>query len=183
MGMKSVTLSLAALTVISTILSVVPVYAQTTDTMTDAHISRIKSNCQVALATLSQIHANDAPIYINRNQTYFSISDKLMARLNSRLTLDRYDATQLVKISSDYNTALAKFRTVYKQYDDIMAAVVHMDCNRQPVSFYDKVGSARIARQKVHDTVVQMTAYIDQYQSAVQAFQTLHASALEGGRS
>jgi hypothetical protein len=178
--MKSVVYSLIALTIVATALASAPAFAQQSSPMTDEHIARIKANCQSALVTLGQIRTNEAPVFINRNQTYFSISDKLMARLNSRLTLNRYDATQLVKTASEYNTALAKFRTVYKQYDDTMAELIRMDCKRQPVGFYDKVAIVRQQRQKVHDTAEQLKNLIDQYRQGVDTFRTQHLSQLTG---
>lgn len=182
--MKSVFLSLIGLMAITTLLSVVPVFAQdSSDTMTDEHIAHIKSNCQGALGTLGRIHANDAPVYINRNQTYFSIGDKLMARLNGRLALNRFDSSELVKTASDYNVALSRFRTAYKQYDDTMADVLHMDCTREPVSFYDKVNDARELRGEVNGAVQQLKALIDQYQQDVQTFKYQHADQLNGGHS
>lgn len=163
--------SIITLSMTAAVLSVIPVTAQT-QTMTEAHIARIKTNCGVALATLGRIHANDAPVYINRNQTYYSISDKMMARLNSRLTLNRYDATDLVKIASDFNAALDDFRLSYKAYDNTMADLVRMDCTRAPVSFYDKVGDARDKRERVHLIVADMQKLIDGYRDAVKKFKS-----------
>lgn len=164
----------------SAFFAVSPVLAQAGPTMTDAHIGRIRANCQAALITLGQIHANDAPAYINRNQTYFSVSDKLMARLNSRLTLNRYDATQLVKTASDYNTELTKFRTTYKTYDDAMNDALKTDCKKEPVSFYDRVSAARDARLDVKASVDQLTTLIAQYQQQVQQFENKHFGAQAG---
>ena len=175
---KSVLYSLATLILASFVLMSVSVSAQAG--MTDEHIARIKSNCQEALGTLSLIHANDAPMYINRNQTYFSISDKLMARLNSRLTLNRFDATELVKVASEYNETLAKFRSAYKQYDDTMSEVIRIDCRRQPVSFYDKVAETREQRAKVNEAVVRLKSLIDQYRDGVNAFKIQHMKEFTG---
>ena len=179
--MKSILYSLIALAIVTFALAATPAFAQSETPMTDAHISRIKSNCRVALATLAQIHANDAPIYINRNQTYFSISDKLMAHLNSRLALGSYDTTQLVKTASSYNAALTQFRIAYKQYDDSLTDLIKMDCKRQPVSFYDKVADTRKQRQKVFEAGQKLRAYIDQYRTDVQFFQSQHLKKLSGG--
>lgn len=182
--MKSVLMSLTALLVATLALTGLPVFAQdATGEMTDEHIARIKSNCQAAQGTLGRIHANDAPTYINRNQTYFSISDKMMARLNARLAVNRYDASTLVKTASNFNDTLAQFRTAYKLYDDSMSELLRMDCKRQPVTFYDKVRQTRDQRQKVNDTVVQLKVLIDQYEQGVQTFQVQHAAQLAGGRS
>lgn len=176
MRMKYVFSSLLALVIVVATIMVVPAYAQEATPMTDAHIARIKSNCPVALATLSRIHANDAPAHINRNQTYFSISDKLMARFNSRLVLNRYDATQLVKTSTDFNTQLAKYKTLYKEYDETMTDLLRINCRLQPVGFYDKVAEAREARQRVHESVVRLKLLIDQYGQDVNSFKSQHFS-------
>lgn len=174
--MKSVFLRIIGLTIVVTAAIVVPVFAKSADTMTDQHITRIKANCQLALSALSQIHANDAPVYVNRNQTYYSISDKLMSPLNGRLALNHYDTTQLVQVASTYNSDLANFRNAYKNYDDLMSSAIRIDCTKEPVGFYDKVAAARDARQAVHDDAAKLTDDINQYESEVQAFKARHFS-------
>lgn len=169
--MKKLRYSLAAIVIASVAFITVPTHAQEAE-MTDEHIARIKSNCPAALSTLARIHANDAPVYINRNQTYFSVSDKLMAKLNSRLTLNRYDATGLVKTASEYNAQLIKFRSAYKDYDDTMTDLLRMNCRLQPVSFYDRVADARAKRQKVNDIITQLKSLIDQYDQEVASFKS-----------
>lgn len=182
--MKSVFMSLTALLVATFVLTGLPVFAQdASEAMTDEHIARIKANCQPAMGTIGRIHAYDAPTYINRNQTYFSISDKMMARLNARLAVNRYDASSLVKTASNFNDALAQFRSAYKQYDDSMADILRMDCKRQPVTFYDKVRQTQDERRKVNDAVVQLKSLIDQYEQGVESFQVQHTSQLAGVRS
>jgi len=164
------------LTLVAVFFVASPTFAQAGPTMTDTHIARVRANCQAALITLEQIHANDAPAYINRNQTYFSISDKLMARLNSRLTLNRYDATQLVRTASDYNTELTKFRAVYKTYDNAMTDALKTNCKKEPANFYERVSAAREARLSVKESVDQLTTLLVQYQQQVKQFQEKHFS-------
>lgn len=182
--MKSVCYSLVALLITTVAMASVPAFAQGSSTeMTDAHIAFIKSNCQTALGTLATIHANDAPIYINRNQTYFSVGDKLMARMNSRLSLNHFDASDLLSIAGDYDVALNSFRDSYKSYDDTMADLLRINCVKQPVSFYDKVTDARKARQKVNDAEKQLQSLISDYQHHIEQLKTLHADKLDGGNS
>lgn len=177
--MKLIKFGLVAVIVLSVVVTTVSVAALDT-IMTDAHIARIKTNCKEALGTIATIHANDAPTFVNRNQTYFSIGDKMMARLNSRLSMNRFDASELVKITSEYDATLDEFRLSYKQYDDTMAELLRMDCQKQPVSFYDKVAVAREQRGEVNQSVVELKQLIDQYQGAVQ---TLRAEQAEQLRS
>lgn len=174
--MKSALISLGVLVGIVALcgMSAMTAHAQETTIMTDEHIARIKSNCPGALSTLARIHANDAPIFINRNQTYFSVGDKLMTRLNSRLTLNKYDATQMIKTASDFNAQLVKLRTTYKEYDDTMADILRINCRQQPVSFYDKVTLARELRRKVNAIVIKLKEDTDQYQQDVATFKNQH---------
>lgn len=176
MRMKSLLMSIGLIVGVIALGSAIAVtaHAQETPTMTDEHITRIKSNCPGALSTLTRIHANDAPIFINRNQAYFSVGDKLMGRLNSRLALNRYDTTLLTKITNDYNAQLIKLRTTYKQYDDTMADLLRINCRLQPVSFYDKVASARELRSKVNAIIIKLKEDTDEYQQAVKDFKNRH---------
>lgn len=177
--MKKLIISLSIMIITVGIFASLPARAQDTDVMTDEHIARIKSNCASALATLGQIRTNDALVYVNRNQSYFSISDKLIARLNSRLALNRFDTTPLAKIATEYNGALTDFRTAYNDYSRVMTDLVKIDCSRQPVGFYDKVGEAREMRQDVYDAIKKLHTIIDQYRQAVDTFKQQHLTKLK----
>lgn len=181
--MKRTPLAALVLAMIITISSVAPAFAQSADSLSDAQITRIKSNCRQALATLGQLHMQDAAIYINRNQTYFSISDKLMARLNGRLALNRYDASDLVSIANDYNIALGNFRSLHNDYDDAISSVLKIDCTRQPTNFYNSVVAAQAKRQKVHDAVVRLKQLIGSYDQGVSDFRQNHPLKSSGASS
>jgi len=88
--------------------------------------------------------------------------------------LNQYDASDLVKTTSDYDEALKKFRMIYKAYDDTMSELVRMDCQRTPVTFYDRVAVAREQRLAVHDAVVELQELIAQYREQVEEFKEKH---------
>ncbi len=132
-------------------------------TMTDAHIQRIVSNCSQANRTLTQLQANDALMRMNRGQLYDLISTKLMARLNSRLSINRLDAAKLVSVTAAYDKALTLFRSRYEVYADQLASTIEIDCKKQPVAFYDAVTKSRELRGLVHASVLDLGRYIEQY--------------------
>lgn len=165
-------------------LTSLPLHAQEeSQTLTDEHITRIKTSCQPVIATLNQIHANDTPVYINRNQAYFSISDKLIARLNSRLALNSFNTTELVKIANDYNNELAKFRSSYRKYDMAMADLIRKNCIRQPVAFYETINDVRKQREVVHASITKLHALIKQYRAAVDTFENENETKLRAGKN
>lgn len=166
---------------VTTIVAVgLPVAAQDSSSITDEHVAQIKNGCPTAIATLSQLHANDGPVFVNRNQAYFSISDKLIARLNSRLALNRFDTTPLVKIASEYSTALTEFRTAFKRYDDAMKSITKMNCVKQPNEFYDEITEARELRGKVNQAVRKLHDKINDYRDAVNVFEEKYQERLKG---
>src|SRR5687768_4010153 len=101
--------------------------------MTEAHIARIRANCVEAQSTLTQLHATDALLRVNRGQLYESISTKLMAPFNSRVALNQLDGAKLVSITAMYEQQLAEFRINYQQYEEAMSSLLKLNCVNQPV--------------------------------------------------
>lgn len=145
--------------------------------MTEAHIARIKDNCVDAQSTLSQLHASDALLRVNRGQLYESISTKLMAPLNSRISLNRLDGVSLVAIAATYEGQLTYFRQSYQQYEEAMSQALKINCINQPVAFYDTVADARAKRKKVHESTVALHGTIGSYKTEFEVF----AKQFEGG--
>lgn len=148
------------------------VNAQQAAPMTDAHIQRILANCGQASNTLAQLHASDALLRVNRGQLYDLISTKLMARMNSRLALNRLDASKLVSSSAAFDRTLAEFRTNYQLYEVQLSNTLKINCKKQPVAFYDAVGEARQRRVAVHASVEKLQDYIDEYSREFDTFRS-----------
>lgn len=147
--------------------------------MGEAHIERIRSNCTEAKATLAQLHASDGLLRVNRGQVYESISTKLMATFNSRASLSRLDATQLVTAASAYERELTAFRSDYKAYEQQMSDILKIDCTKQPVAFYDAIADARDQRLKVRQRVVALTTHINEYKTAFDDFEKQYVTSLQ----
>ena len=138
--------------------------------MTESHIARIRANCVEAQSTLTQLHATDALLRVNRGQLYEAISTKLMAPFNSRVALNQLDGANLVSIAATYERQLTEFRTNYQQYEEVMSGLLKINCVNQPVAFYDSVADARGKRQKVHDSTLQLQQSVQDYKTEFDAF-------------
>ena len=144
--------------------------ARADNLMTEAHIQRIRSNCVEAQSTLYQLHASDALLRVNRGQLYDSISTKLMEPFDSRLTLNSYNAADLVSVASSYDQKLSAFRTDYQQYEEAMSRTLQINCTNQPVAFYDSVADTRTKRGKVHEDAMNLHKTISDYKDAFETF-------------
>lgn len=138
--------------------------------LTKEQVERISVNCLSIKNTLNQLHATDALLRVNRGQIYEAMSTKLMDRFNSRLLSNSLDATGTLAVTNSYRTALATFRTDYQAYERQLSAAIKIDCTDKPTDFHLAVEDARTKREKVHDDVVRLHRYIDDYRSAVNDF-------------
>lgn len=138
--------------------------------MTDEHIARIKANCSAAKVTMSRLHASDALLRVNRGQLFESISTKLMAPFNSRVALNQLDSGKLVSITSGYGKELDGFRTDYQHYEEAMSQLLQLDCEKQPVTFYDGVANVRTKRAAVHARAEALQKATRDYKEAFEAF-------------
>lgn len=147
----------------------VQVFAQSAP-MTEAHIERIRANCVEAQSTLTQLHASDALLRVNRGQVYESITTKLMAPFNSRVSLSKLDGSGLGGLTATYEQQLGEFRTNYKSYEESMTKTLRINCTNQPVAFYDSVTDTRVKRQLVYDSTQALQKTIQDYKAAFETF-------------
>lgn len=131
--------------------------------LSDAHLNKIRLNCVEVQSSLTQLHASDALLRVNRGQLFESISTKLMAPFNSRVALNKLDGSGLLGTTVEYERALSSFRNDYKSYEEDLAAALAIDCQAKPAEFYHLINSARRGRELVHGDVLALQKYIKQY--------------------
>lgn len=171
------------LVVAAVLLAATHVSAQSSLPMTNEHIQRIKDSCQQANRTLRQLHASDALLRVNRGQLYDLLSTKLMARMNSRLALNRLDASDLVMVTANFDRTLGEFRTRYQAYEEQLSATIKINCREKPTGFYNAVQESRELRGKVHESVRKLTEYIVEYDQKFKEFRSHYASPKPGDES
>ena len=159
-----------SLAVVMALIGIGVATASAQTTLTDEQRTRVKSNCMVIKNTLNQLKASDALLRVNRGPVYDSIATKLMDSFNSRLTSNRFDAQGLLSISSGYDEALETFRTDYQVYERALAAAIRIDCTKDPDSFHAAIETARGKRKIVHEDILRLHQYIDDYRSEVESF-------------
>lgn len=154
----------------ASLLSVFALKNSYADNLSADQTARIQANCLSIKGSLNQLHASDALLRVNRGQIYESMGAKLMGNFNSRLSNNGLDNKGLVSVANEYQTALATFRTDYQAYEQQLSATIRVDCTKDPTSFHNALLDARTKRSTVHNDVVHLNQYIDDYRSAVNDF-------------
>jgi hypothetical protein len=152
----------------------------TAATMTEAHIEHIRSNCVSAKDSLNRLHTSDALLRVNAGQLYESLGAKLIASFNNRVAINKLDGTHLVNITTNYEQELTSFRQSYIVYERQLAAVIEIDCRKQPVTFYDAVAKVRAKRMAVYNNVTRLQGYIDNYSAEFTEFSANYTAAASG---
>lgn len=149
-------------------------YAQEINIETEennATITSLQENCDTIKTTLRRIHTNDALLRVNMGQMYSGLSSQFMARLNSRLTLNRINSTELVDITGRFENQRTEFASAYTNYESALSSLIGIDCRSQPVKFYAALLNARDERANLAGTVQSMNGYIRDYQVGVEKMQ------------
>lgn len=169
--MKRTLVLLAVLTVsIATVAT--PVFAQPQEptTLTEQQRDTLSVTCASVQQTMRRVHTADAGVYVSRNQVHYTISDKLMARLNARVVANRLDGGQLVSAAARHSAALGSFRTSYRAYETQLDATIRMKCSTQPQKFYNEVVKTQQLRSATHESVMTLQARLSEYSQAFDVF-------------
>jgi hypothetical protein len=140
---------------------------QTSSMITADQLSLIRANCLRAQSSMTRLHANDALARVHLGQEYETISTKLMTPMNSRVVLDKYDGSAMIKTAAEFNSKLDQFRSLYRQYDEAIVRAIQMKCTDQPATFLDTLTQARDYRSAVRDSVQRLGELVQQYQGQV----------------
>lgn len=140
------------------------------ESLSDAQVSHIKSECAQIKGSLSQLHASDALLRVNRGQAYESMASKLMNPFNSRLSTNGFDNRAMLTHTNQYKESLDNFRLSYISYEQKISEALKIDCQKKPVEFYDSIIKARELRKSVHDNVEKMNRIIADYRTSVGDF-------------
>lgn len=138
--------------------------------LTPDQSAQIKANCVSIKNSVSQLHASDALLRVNRGQTYEAVAGKLMDPFNSRLASNQLDNRAMTAVTSDYRTSLDAFRNDYIAYEQKLSATLRIDCTTKPNSFHASLVEARELRAKVHADVLRLHQLLDDYHSSVSDF-------------
>lgn len=148
------------------------VRAESATTLTADQLSLIKANCQNTQSILGRVQVSDALMRVNLGQQYESISIKLMAPLNSRISLNNLDGVDLAQTTVDFNRQLDQFRSKYTTYGQTVSSALNMNCSQQPAQFYATVALARTQRADVHAAVGKLNVLVTQYSTQFTKFVT-----------
>lgn len=155
--------------------------ALSSDVITDAQISAIRTHCVALQASLNRLHQTDALLRYNRGQLYTTIRDKLMTPLNQRIASNQLDGSKLVKTTASFDSAYDKFYEAYRVYENSLSRVLDTDCTRQPTTFYSRLADAREKRLELHAISQQIVALAVQYKVQFDAFAQGTREALADG--
>lgn len=138
----------------------------------DERIERIRQNCIVAQGSMQRILRSDVATRINRANAYESLLAQ-MAALNSRAALNQYSVPELAEQTRDIADTFILFKEEYQSYEIRLQAAIDLNCEEQPVTFYDAVVVAREARDKLSDRINIIEKDLDEYQLAIDELATL----------
>lgn len=146
------------------------VSAQSTDSLTEERVERVRVNCTSIKSAANQLHASDGLLRVNRGQMYVSMASSLMDKFNDRLGSNNLDNKAMTTVTSNYRSAFTTFYNDYIKYEQKLSEALRIDCNTKPAEFFNTLQDARKLRATVHEDVKKLHQHIDDYRSSVNGF-------------
>lgn len=154
----------------SAFIGIINANAQTVP-ITDQQIKLIRNNCISTKSTLNQLHSSDALLRVNIGQSYESMSAKLMENFNIRVASNSMNNTSLNTAAINYGLLLDAFRVDYITYEKQLSLAMGINCDVQPVAFYDAVTLARERRNQMHNDILGLNQSLEQYKLTIDQFE------------
>jgi hypothetical protein len=160
MRLRNIVVALALVAAGSVAVQVRPAAAIT---VTPEVVARIRAHCVENQAALNRLHQTDAFLRNDRGDLYRTISDKLMVPLNRRLASNQLDGGSLITIAAQYSSEYDTFYNVYVDYDNALTKLLRINCDQEPVAFYNALLDARSKREAVSKSNQAIKEYVRQY--------------------
>lgn len=147
--------------------------------VSESHIQVIRDRCRSAQQAMQTTHNADAVLRHNLLPQYDTLISKLMAPLNSRISLNKLDATPLVSTTTELQAQVDNIRIQYISYEKKLSEAIDIDCASRPLDFYQALAVARDERRAIGSTIIGANDLIKKYRDSAESF----AAKIPGGRS
>ena len=134
--------------------------------LSDAQVQQVRQNCKQAQSLLQRLQSTDVATRINRGRIYENLLNRLVTPFNSRVGLNRYDASSLTLATATIRQKFEDFKTDYSTYENSFSNVLRFNCEADPRGFYTLLATIRSARERVAEDVTSLNGAIDDYTAA-----------------
>lgn len=134
--------------------------------LSERQIEIIRANCPTAQTHLQQVQRSDVTTRISRGRDYEQLL-RLMATFNSRVVLNKLDASTLSSATADFEKQFRAFQRDYIAYNEQLSTTVNMRCSDQPVTFYDALTLTRQYRARLATEIKTINELLDAYEKGL----------------
>ena len=135
--------------------------------ITSEQQNSIKENCSSIKETLVSLQHTDARHRLNVGRYYEIILNKFIVPLNLRLVDNNTTNAELVANQSNFSETRAKFNNDYIIYQQNLEELVAINCEEEPVKFYEKLETTREKRKAVRQDMAKLKTLADKQMSLV----------------
>jgi hypothetical protein len=137
---------------------------------TETQIEKIQSECSNIKNHLKKLRSNDALMRVNLGQNYETISTRLMANLNVRISTNKLNGAKLVEKSAEFNENIGYFRDNYQIYEKELVKLTEIDCTKKPRDFYIQLERVRYYRSELNFNTTKLAEIGKEYKSSLSEF-------------
>lgn len=138
----------------------------------------VSMDCLDVKMKLSAVHQQDGLLRVNSGSAYDNISNKLIARFNSRVASENLDGADLIASASGVREELEGFNVSYQLYERAMNQLLKSDCQSRQHQFYQDLLAVQQMRSEVYGSMNRTNQSIDNYFTAFESFKQAYLKQL-----
>lgn len=127
-------------------------------------------DCLDVKMRLSAVYQQDGLLRVNAGAAYDSITERLVARLNSKVASESLDGAELIAFAADIREGHEDFIASYMRYERAMNQLLKTDCQSRQHQYYQDLTAVRGLRAEVYISMNQTNQSIDSYFTAFEEF-------------
>lgn len=127
-------------------------------------------DCLDVKMKLSAVHQQDGLLRVNAGAAFNDISERLIARFNSKVASENLDGPDLISNAASVREDRQEFDDNYQRYEKAMNQLLKSDCQSRQGQFYQELQAVQQMRSDVYGSMNRTNQSIDNYFTAFEKF-------------
>lgn len=136
----------------------------------ESALSTLTMDCLDVKKKISAVHQQDGLLRVNAGSAYDDISNKLIAKLNSKVASESLDGADLISNASSVRENRKQFDESYQVYELAMYQLLKSDCQSRQQQFYEDLQEVQQMRSDVYGSMNRTNQSIDNYYTSFEQF-------------
>jgi hypothetical protein len=164
---EKVKLVIAGVMMLIGVMAIVVMPVVNAGAISEAQAGRISMNCGSIRIQLGALQKTDSRMRVYLGSKYEIILSNFVINLNLRLVRNNLATEDLTGLQTTFSNERERFKSDFTSYARSLEDLLDVDCQKEPVQFYEKLEEVRVWREDVQASYNRMNEVLEWHRAAV----------------